>query len=183
MTDAPETVNSIVLASGLRQSAAMRFVFYMLGFVLLVAGCDTSLSYYHRAGVSVTRMQTDTTRCEVRALQDAPVANEIRQRPPIFVPGRQICDAAGNCWSRPGYWVSGGFYTVDANLGLRDRVMDLCMSQKGYTPVSVPACSASVKKLAPPRRTTILPTITDQSCSIQYEDDSWQIVSTIPAKN
>jgi len=61
---------------------------------LMLAAC-APLSIYYRSGVSVARMQTDQINCEVRALKDAPVANQIRQRPPVYFPGRQICHAGG----------------------------------------------------------------------------------------
>lgn len=142
---------------------------------LALAACGP-LTLYYRPGVSVTRMQTDTTRCEVSALKDAPVANKIRQRPPIYFPGAQYCTGAG-CYYRPGYWVDGGYYTVDVNRDLRNRVMDLCMAQKGYQPASVPRCSPAVVSAAPQAQTRTLPTLAENSCSILYDDGSWQIVT------
>lgn len=146
-----------------------------LAFLALTA-CDTSLSTYYQSGVSVSRMQTDTTRCEVQALKEAPVANQVRQRPPIYFPGSQYC-GPGGCYYRPGYWVDGGIYTVDVNADLRGRVQDLCMAQKGYQPVNLPACSVSVAAAAPPRATTTLPRLTENSCVVRYDDGSWQIVT------
>ncbi|MBJ6371563.1 hypothetical protein [Sedimentitalea arenosa] len=148
-----------------------------LALVALTA-CDTGLSTYYRPGVSVSRMQTETTRCEVAALKDAPVANQVRQRPPIFYPGTQYCNSAG-CYYRPGYWVDGGFYTEDVNRGLRARVLDLCMAEKGFQPVSLPACSAAVTAAAPMQATRTLPQLTSASCVIRYDDGSWQVVNPV----
>ena len=153
----------------------MRPVFLML-FCAALAGC-APLSIYHKPGVSVTRMQSDQTNCEVAALRDAPVATQIRQRPPVFVPPRKICDAAGTCYTEPGYWVQGEIYTVDVNADLRGRVQTQCMAQKGYQPVSIPLCSASLARAAPPGQTTTLPRLTEQSCAIRNRDGTWQIVS------
>ncbi len=150
--------------------------------LLALAGC-TDVTFYHKAGVAVSRAQTDTTDCEVEALQKAPVANQVRQEPPIFHPGRTVCDASGNCWSTPGYWVEGGIYTVDVNRDLRARVMDMCMARKGYAPVTLPRCSATVKASVPKRPTTTLPALTPQSCVIRHDDGSWQIVSPITASS
>jgi hypothetical protein len=144
----------------------------------VLAGCATGMSTYYAPGVSVSRMQTDTTRCEVQALKDAPVANQIRQNPPIFFPGSQYCNAAG-CYYRPGYWVDGGIYTVDVNRNLRARVLDLCMAQKGYAPVSLPRCSGAVAAAAPRAQTQTLPALTEASCVIRYDDGSWQIVNPV----
>lgn len=158
--------------------------FHSFALVLLssvgLAACDTSLTTFFKPGVSVSRLQTDQTRCEVDALKDAPVANEVRQRPPMYFPGRSVCNAGGQCWREPGYWVGGGFYTVDTNAGLRARVLDMCMADKGYKPVTIPACSAAVKQAAPRAQTTTMPKLTDTTCVIRYEDDTWQIVSPVP---
>ncbi|TDE38360.1 hypothetical protein [Antarcticimicrobium sediminis] len=143
---------------------------------LLLATC-APMSLYYRPGVSVARMQTDTTRCEVRALKQAPVATQIRQYPPTFVPGVRHCNAKGECWTRPGHWVDGAIYSVDVNSGLRARVMQLCMSEKGYDPVSLPICPVEVRKATPPGVTTVLPRLSKNACVIRNQDGSWQIVA------
>lgn len=156
--------------------ADMKRVLSLLVFALLVAACGP-LSLYYRPGVSVTRMQTDQTNCEVKALRDAPVASQIRQRPPVYFPGRQICNSTGSCYYEPGYWLDGGVYTVDVNADLRGRVLTLCMAEKGYQPVDIPPCPSNVASAVPPAQTRTLPTLTQNSCVIRNQDGSWQIVS------
>ncbi len=148
-----------------------------LSALLLLAACATPLSIYYRPGVSVARMQTDQTRCQVSALRDAPVASQIRQRPPIYVPGRRVCDASGVCYTEPGYWVEGAIYTVDPNADLRARLETMCMAAKGYQPVSIPACPGAIAQAAAPARTRQLPTLSENSCAIRNQDGSWQIVT------
>jgi len=147
--------------------------FALLGFVL--SAC-APLSIYHRAGVSVARMQSDQLNCEVRAVKDAPVANQIRQSPPVFVPARQVCNGA-KCTVFPGYWEQGQIYTVDVNAGLRARVEGQCMAQKGYRPVEVKLCDSKIKALVAPGQTTVLPKLTDNACAIRHQDGRWQIVT------
>lgn len=122
-------------------------------------------------------MQNDATLCEVKALKDAPVANQVRQRAPVYFPGSQYC-GGGGCYYRPGYWVDGGIYTVDVNRDLRIRVQNMCMADKGYQPVSIPRCSANVAASVPAGRTRTLPPLSASSCAIANDDGSWQIVST-----
>ncbi len=153
-------------------------VFLTLGVVAVLAGC-LPLSIYHREGVSVAKMQSDKTTCEVAALRDVPEARQWRRGPSQYIPGPRICDAAGNCRYGPGYYVPGALYTVDANAGLRARVMDQCMAQKGYTEVSLPPCSAAVARAAPPGATRVLPKLTSTSCVIRNQGGSWQIVSQV----
>jgi hypothetical protein len=145
----------------------------------LLAGC-APMSIYYRPGVSVARMQQDSTRCDVEALRQAPVATQIRQAPPTYIPGPRVCNQDGECWTRPGYWMSGEVYSYDANANLRDRVKQLCMAEKGYSPISLPACPAEIKSTTPPGVTTVLPPLTAQACVIRNKDGSWQIVTPQP---
>jgi hypothetical protein len=181
MTDAPLSVNSIVLNGMLGHLGFMKPVFTLFAAGMALVACGP-LSLYYRPGVSVTRMQNDQISCEVGALKDAPVANELRQRPPIFIPGRQIC-GTGGCYTNRGYWVSGGSYTVDLNSDLRSRVETQCMSRKGYQPIDVPLCTGAVKASFPPGQTQVLPKLTQSTCAVRYDDGSWQIVNPISSKS
>jgi hypothetical protein len=177
MTEGPGTVNSIVIHHALGHHSAMRRVYWIL-LPLILAGC-LPLGLYYRAGVPVSRLNADQTNCEVRALRDAPVATQIRRTPSRFVPGRRICDATGACVTRPGYWIEGDYYTVDVNENLRERVLDMCMAEKGYRPVRIPPCSQAVVRAAPQGVTTTLPRLTEKSCVIRNKGGSWQIVNPL----
>lgn len=181
MPDAPDPVNSIVLNRGLGHTVGMKPIIPLSGFFLALAAC-APLSIYYRPGVSVARMQTDQTNCQVSALAKAPVANQLRQRPPIYFPGCQICSGT-RCYTEPGYWVPGGYYEVDVNESLRGNVEVQCMGTKGYQPVSLPLCSPGIKSLVPPAQTQTLPTLGANACSIRYDDGSWQIVNPVSAKS
>lgn len=135
------------------------------------------LSLYYQEGESVSRMQTETTQCQVQALKDAPVANQVRQGPPTYWPGRTYCDGRGSCYRSPGWWEPGQIYTVDVNKNLRNKVEAQCMAQKGYRPVSLPPCKRAVKSGVPVQRTTTLPPLTTQSCFVKFDDGSFQIIS------
>ncbi|MFL4471036.1 hypothetical protein ACERZ8_14515 [Tateyamaria armeniaca] len=116
--------------------------------LLSLSGC-LPVSTYYAEGVSAAQLMRDDTRCDVQALREAPVANQTRQGAPRFVPHR-VCDAAGQCYNRGGYWVPGDIYTVDVNADLRKRVKALCMADRGYRPVELPACRQGVAQAAPP---------------------------------
>ncbi len=144
-----------------------------LALVLLLGAC-APLSIYYKPGVSVARLETDLTGCQVKALRDAPVATQIRQSPPVFYPGRVYCDGAGQCWRGAPYWVEGSIYSVDVNAGLRERVTDQCMATQGYQPVQVPNCPAGLA--VPPGRTEVLPKLGPNSCAVKQSDGSFLIV-------
>lgn len=148
-----------------------------LGLVLLLAAC-APLRIWHKPGVPVARWQADRTDCEVNALRDAPVASQIRQQPPDFVPPRQICDSAGNCRTTGGYWIPGEVYSVDVNAGLRQRVEAQCMANRGYRPAEIPRCRDG---LAVQGRTTVLPELSQTSCFVRRNDGDIVIVDPGPS--
>ncbi|MEM6888883.1 MAG: hypothetical protein AAF636_12175 [Pseudomonadota bacterium] len=145
----------------------------------VLTGC-APLRIYHQPGVPVATMQRTLLDCQVSALEAAPVANQIRQEPPRYIPGNRYCDGAGNCYRRGGYWIDGRTYTVDRNADLRTRVERQCMADQNYSFSEIPRCSAAVKTAAPPDKTTVLPPIGPQSCAIRYDDGSYQIVDVAP---
>lgn len=72
---------------------------------LVLTGCLPVTTYYAE-GVSAAQLERDRTRCDVQALREAPVANQTRQSAPRYVP-RRVCNAAGQCYDRGGYWIPG----------------------------------------------------------------------------
>lgn len=175
MADAPAAVKSIVRRVRLRHTKDMR-ILSGLAAVMLLTACQP-LSIYYREGASVAKAEDDRLNCQVSALKDAPVATQIRREPGVYVPGRRICNAAGACTVTPGYWTPGRTYTVDANAPLRSQLMNRCMAQKGYEPVSIPACPQSVADAAPNTKTTRMPALTGSSCAIRNPDGSYLIVN------
>lgn len=152
---------------------------YVLTLIsLILSGCGP-LSIYYREGVSVSRMQSETTACQVKALRDAPVATQVRQSPPIYFPGRTVCNSAGQCYTTPGWWEPGNVYTVDPNAGLRGRVEQQCMADKGYAPVQLPTCSQNVAAQVQPVKSAKLPALGPKSCVVKFEDGSIQVVTPV----
>lgn len=152
--------------------------FFLLSLCSVLAGC-APMSLYYREGVEVTRMQSDLTTCEVGALKDVPESRQVRRGPPRYIPGPRYCDGTGTCRYGPGYYIPGELYTVDANAGLRARVSDQCMAQKGYREISLPQCSAAVAQSVPSGVTRVLPKLTESACVIRNSGGSWQIVSQV----
>jgi len=144
----------------------MRAPFVALALACL-SGC-LPVSTYYAEGVTAAKFLRDDTDCDVKALREAPVANQTRQSPPRYIP-RRYCDANGNCYNRGGYWVPGDIYTVDVNASLRARVKGLCMSDRGYSPVELPACPRGVAEAAPPGPSPVLPRLNSNSCAIKTE--------------
>ena len=142
---------------------------------LVLSGC-LPLSTYYAEGVSFAQFERDTTNCDVRALRDAPVANQVRQGAPRYIP-RRVCRADGHCYTHGGYWVPGEIYTVDVNASLRARVKGQCMGDLGYRPVEIPACPQGVAQAAPPGPSATLPRLNARSCAIKTGDGRFRIVT------
>ncbi|WP_170424441.1 hypothetical protein [Ruegeria arenilitoris] len=155
----------------------MKSVLHLLIPVMALSACTGPLSLYYREGESVARAQSDTTQCQVQAVQNVPVANQVRQSPPTYWPGRTYCDSRGHCHRSPGWWQPGQVYTVDVNAGLRNSVEAQCMAQKGYRPVSLPPCKQNVKASVAAQRTTKLPPLGTESCYVKFDDGSFQIIT------
>ncbi|WP_170557029.1 hypothetical protein [Ruegeria atlantica] len=155
----------------------MKSVLHLLLPLTVLSACSGPLSLYYREGESVSRAQSETTQCQVQAVNQVPVANQVRQSPPTYWPGRTYCDGRGHCYRSPGWWQPGQVYTVDVNEGLRNQVEAQCMAKKGYRPVSLPPCKQSVKSQVPQARTTKLPPLGTQSCYVKFDDGSFQIIN------
>ena len=139
----------------------------------LVSAC-APLSIYHKPGVDVATWRQQTTRCEVQALQQAPVAMETRQEPDRYIPPRTFCNDAGECVTEGGYWIPGRFYQVDVNAGLRKRVEAQCMAARGYQPVNIPRCPPGTQVSG---ATQVLPPLSAASCIVPLEGGRFAIVT------
>ncbi len=164
------------MANRLRQDNCMKTILRLILPVVLLSSCG-SLSLYYREGQTVSRMQTETTVCQVKALKEAPVANQIRQSAPVYWPGTRRCDSQGRCYTTPGWWQPGRIYSVDVNQSLRNQIEAQCMAGKGYRSVTLPPCKQSVKAQVAPARTTTLPPLSGASCFRKFDDGSFQIVT------
>lgn len=146
-----------------------------LGLAAFVLAACGPLGLYYKAGAPVTEMNRAMTNCEVEALGKVPVDRRIERDPVRIVP-RRVCDSAGNCtvfYDR----VGGEVRTWDANAGLRSRVLNQCMADKGFNYVDLPACSQAVRNAAPAGATTVLPRLAPNSCAIRNGDGTFQIVT------
>lgn len=164
------------MTRALRQNKHMKTLLGLLIPMMTLSACGP-LSLYYREGESVSRLQTETTACQVAALKDAPVANQVRQGPPTYWPGRTYCNGHGRCYRSVGWWQPGRIYTVDVNQSLRNTVEAQCMAAKGFQPVSLPPCKSSVKSRYTPARTTTLPPLNPSSCFVKFDDGSFQIIT------
>ena len=180
MADGSEAVNSIVPRAQAMQYTGMKQVLPVLRTLIclmLVAACAPVTMYYN-TGTEVSRLESDLLSCQVSAARNVPVSNQVRRDPPQYYPARRICRHDGSCYTRGGFFEPGDVYTVDVNAGLRTRVTDQCMAERGYREVSIPRCPSNVSRDAIPAVTRVLPPLTADSCILRNKDKTWQILNT-----
>jgi hypothetical protein len=149
----------------------------LIALALLTVAACAPLETYYKPGASVEAVARATTTCQVDALRQVPSSTRVRQLPPRYVPGRQVCNAAGQCGVTRGYYVPGPVESYDPNDGLRRRVEGQCMADRGYAPVSIPPCPDAIARATPPGVTRTLPRLTERSCVIRNRNGTFQIVN------
>jgi len=92
---------------------------------LSLAGCAPTVSnYYVKQGVTYDQYQRDALACANEATANAPDSNQVQWAPYV------------------------GVYTVDANTGLRNANVEICMRNKGYSNVAIPYCPMEKREAA-----------------------------------
>lgn len=150
----------------------MRGLSFVFMTLLTFAAC-APVATYHQDGVTRAKLQDDLLNCRVDALEDAPVATQIRRGAPRFYPGYTRCRSDGTCYRTGGYFYPGEVYTVDTNAGLRRDLRNRCMAQQGYSPVELPRCRAQAPALS---TGDTLPPLTDASCVVKDSTGQFHII-------
>ena len=174
MADAHPTVNSIVLSAGSGQDLRMTRLSIVFIALLFAAACSP-VTAYHREGVTRAEFQDDLLTCRVEALQDAPVANQLRRGPPQYIPGYRSCTSSGSCYRTGGFFYPGEVYSVDVNASLRRDLRTRCMAKQGYSAVELPRCTYEAPPLIP---TDTLPVLSATSCVVKDANGQFQIIDT-----
>lgn len=146
-----------------------------LSTLLVMASCSPT-TIYHRDGADVSRVESDLASCQVTALNQVPVDERRRYIPPTYT-YRPYCYAGGHCVQRRVLLRAGYFETFDANESLRASVARLCMTDKGFSRVSLPRCSPDIVEATTITRTKVQPPITESSCIIRIRSGGYQIVN------
>ncbi|WP_300547094.1 hypothetical protein [Roseovarius sp.] len=142
----------------------------------LLLGACAPLDIYYKEGADVARSEANLTECQVSAL--ARVPRDMRTR---FIPTRYApytaCNAGGRCYTRYRLISPPRTETHDLNARLRHKVVDQCMAEAGYRPVSLPQCDSATTRATALHATQTLPPLTPQSCVIRLKSGNWQIVT------
>jgi hypothetical protein len=119
--------------------------------VLLLAGCQTGpLPSAFKPGTNASERQVDYDQCKIASLQPIPQAMATQVSGGVHTPGSVQCRTIGtitSCSESGGLNIPATATTYDANQGLRDRFINRCMMQKGYSILARPACGTESERL------------------------------------
>ena len=138
----------------------------ILALLLSLSAC--SETFYYKTGGNMRAADSAEYKCEVSSLEKAPVAHMRKWTEKCS--WEEVCDKDDDCDEV--YVCERESEIVDANEELRDRLMVVCMEDRGYTRVSLPECSNAVRKAVTPRPTVTMPPLTENTCYIRYNDGS-----------
>lgn len=142
----------------------------------VLAACGPAATFY-RTGASVSLMEDTLLDCRVAALQDAPVATQIRQGPPRYIPGSVYCPRDNKCYRATGYFAPGEVYTVDPNARLRSDLTNRCMAEAGFQRLELPRCPSGTPLPDLSTETDTMPPIAADSCILKTPEGRQQIIS------
>ncbi len=98
-------------------------VMLAVGLSIFAAGC-VDQTFHVRQNVSYDRFERDAVQCRTIALQNVPNNSVTNWMPYV------------------------GFYTEDTNAVLRQQNHNICMGDRGYQEITVPACTGAVASAA-----------------------------------
>ena len=145
---------------------------------VFAASC-TPLKIYYQEGETVARLDRDELACETAALRQVPADIRTRYIPPTYAP-YQVCSPAGYCRTYDRIISPGRYERYDANRGLRARVTEQCMADKGYIRASIKRCDPETTRTTELSVTQVMPPLSAQSCAIRFKTGRWQIVTPEP---
>lgn len=174
MADGPEVVNSIVSTADQRQSDAMKKISSLLMALLFAASCAPVPLFYQQGG-SLSGLKDSLLACEVDALAKAPVATQLRQAAPRYIPGYRRCRSDGRCTTSGGFFVGGEVYSIDPNARLRRDLTTQCMQAAGYRRIELPRCRTPLPAQGSSETQSVMPGLSDNSCVTKSAAGAWQI--------
>lgn len=146
--------------------------------ILLLVGCAAAPTQYdlykagqplnvgvYKAGTNMALRNRDITNCQVRAAQQVPQRQVISSSTGFTTPVQTTCNRIGTqvfCNSTGGQTYGGGITTNDANAGLRTRVTNQCLADKGYVSVNIPPCPVGVSI----KYSEALPKLSPRTCYV-----------------
>lgn len=123
----------------------------------------------YKAGVTEGQRQADITSCQVVAAQQVPQNMQLSTTPTFTTPAYTTCNQVGwtmICNTTGGNTVGGQVSSYDANADLRNRVVSMCLSRRGYGSAQIAPCPAGKTPMDLGTSILKLPQLTNRTCYI-----------------
>lgn len=122
---------------------------FAFAVVLGLAACQTGpVSVLYKEGSTRSERQDAYDQCFIAALKEVPQNMVTEVTGGYSYPGTVTCNDKGVCAEIGGYTTPIESYSYDTNEKLRDRLIDRCLANKGYTGVTVPYCQTKEERAA-----------------------------------
>lgn len=116
----------------------------------LTACAPTTTTMYHKQGAQLQVTQVDYDACKISSLKEIPQAIVSEYEPGFNTPGTLSCESNNkaspggitrtDCRQIGGHYEPPTIRNYDTNQGLRDRYIQNCMHNKGYSLMTFPYC-------------------------------------------
>jgi len=119
--------------------------FVVIGVLSILIGCapQTGVLLY-KPGVNLATKQSDLDDCRIVSMKEVPQNLQTSVSPGFSNPGTVMCNSYGtftSCNTVGAYNIPPTVTTVDANSGLRSRILNRCLNAKGYQLYERPYCT------------------------------------------
>ncbi len=122
----------------------MKNLFVILAVITLSACAPTTTTMYYKQGAQLPVTQQHYDSCKIRSFKEIPQNIITDYYPGSHDPGRLRCrntiPGYADCERIGGHSIPPSVTHRDANAGLRDRFMQNCMAEKGYTLMTFRYC-------------------------------------------
>ncbi|TNB46135.1 hypothetical protein FF124_19720 [Martelella lutilitoris] len=126
----------------------------LLSFAMLavLAGCQSGpIDVLYKEGSTRAERQQAYDQCFIQALREVPQNMVTEVSGGYSVPGFIDCNTDGNttvCGEVGGYTTPVSSYSYDTNEKLRNRVINRCLTDKGFSTIERPICESRDERTA-----------------------------------
>ncbi|WP_180901182.1 hypothetical protein [Martelella soudanensis] len=138
-----------------------------LAVLVSLVACQTGpVSVLYKEGSTRTERQEAYDQCFIAALKDVPQNMVTEVTGGYSYPGYVSCNSDGDttvCGEVGGYTTPVESYSYDTNEKLRKRLINRCLSDKGFSGVEIPYCQTKEERAAYQMQTT-QPPLSELTC-------------------
>lgn len=143
---------------------------------------EAMTNFPHKTGATYAEIDRAATECQISAAQRVPPNVQVHTTPTYTSPSQTYCNRIGTqvlCNTVGGDTYGGQTYSTDANEPLRQKAVQMCMGDRGYRFVSIPACPRDTPEERM-QRSPKLPALSSKTC---YTVTPGQFISVVTLRD